>query len=356
MVNCAYCGKKALVPSEEDHSLDHLLSETLDESHTTLSDLEDGETVSWSKLARGLEPVRIAWTAAFLVLLLSVLLITVRWVVHMVREGGAADDLAGILRPDEEPPAPPIETSHETPEVEEHEAPEERRPRQVPDVFADLDPSKAGVWVGSEPPEMRVYIQPLDEARRRSFTADDYKGVTPLKEELQPGEYRISVAATENHPGMIEYPNYYEGLRRPIRMGDIASAEEFFLDDGAIFSVETLQGRKWLVKSYTVEIGKEGWQPVVCLMLPNLGPRELLKHCSPDPRFRYDPTLAVVEFQVNHVDRDDYPALKELLSRVGKAVYEDRETGRLAVFQVWPGEEVVSNEISAATIPPEAND
>ena len=105
-----------------------------------------------------------------------------------------------------------------------------------------------------------------------------------------------------------------------------------------------------------MEIGAEGWQPVVCLMLPGLEPRELVQHCSPEPRFRFDPALAVLEFQVKHVDRSDYPALKELLARVGKAVYEDRETGRLAVFQVWPGEEVVGTEIAPATIPPEAND
>ena len=364
MVNCAYCGKRALVPSDEADPMDSLLADTLDESREVTGEVE--QATPWGK-GLGQAPLRIAWTAIFVVLVLSVLLLTVRWVYReVVGQKGLGEAAPAVATIDTTgPESTPAETVSAQPGAEP-----ERGPSPVPperrNPLAALDVDKTGVCVFSVPSGLDVYIEDVSVRSDTRLRVDAYRGQTSreedLTERLNPGHsYRVSVVANMRNPDLRDYPDYpSRELLTRARLGDFEGAadiaEGYFIEDGAKeWRVERRGPHYYLIKTYQVDtLSREGdWRPVYSLFVPQVSCPELLNYVSGGPRFVYDLRLAEQELRDWGLARSDYPAVLSALSRIGKAVVTDAETGTIRVFQVWPDKSVVGEPLMGNQIPPE---
>jgi hypothetical protein len=362
MVNCAYCGKKALVPSDEADPMDSLLADTLDESLEEPQDLAD-RARPWSE-GLGAAPLRIAWTAMFVVLVASVLVLTVRWVYREVTKKeqtpGTADTF--VTR---EPVSPQPSPTLMVPDQEE---PSQKEPAslspQVPqrNLLADLDPDGGGVCVFSVPPGLEVYVDKLPVRDEASLGMDSFKGRTTTEKglvvDLEPGRYRISVVAKIRNPDLMDYTDYPSKVRQVIaRTGDEESAADaadayFIVDGGDGWRVEKLRGQYHLIRFYEIELGKE-WRPIYSLFVPDVACAELLNYVGGGPRFVFDRRLAEQELRFWNIPQEDFSKVMSVLSRIGKAVVTDRRAGTAKVLQVWPDKSVVGEELAADQLPPE---
>lgn len=353
MVNCAYCGRRAPVPSQDEDAVESLLAETLEESRSQLGELEQGKSY-WGK-GRGMAPLRIAWTAIFLVLMLSVLALTGRWVIREIIQAPdepstpAAPQQDRVARREQGPMREPTE-----------EALDPTKPPRAKNALADLNPLRSGVCVFSIPANLDVYIQELPFDQSERFDLDDYKGTTSMNErltvELDPGRYRVSIVAQIRNPDLMDYADYATQVRQSIsRTGEVSAAEDYFLEDGAQeWRMERIGGQECLVKGIEVDLGRE-WRPICALFVPGSAHGgNLLKFAPPDPRmeFRYNERRAEQELRFWGVRQDEFDMVLPALSRIGKAVIRDPGSGAIRIFQVWPDESVVGMEVQGEQVPP----
>ncbi len=361
IVNCAYCGQPSRVPSVSAQTTpevldgpeaagpvpsESILAETLDDS--LMPAVEIPHETLLHKMGKAAEPIRVIWTAIFLIILVSVLVITVRWVTQLVRGGPSSGPavVAPATPNDMQPesgggtaPASPI-------------APGE--PLAFRDAFSGLPRDKFGLYVGSAPEGLSIYVQRLPEESEADLLGKNYyKGVTPLMLELRPGTYRVSVVAPLRHPKIAEYADYRD-LREAVRLRDRFGVAGYFVDDGSEVSLAEQQGREVLVKTYEVDVSGQMWTPLICLMLPDKPPEEMLRYVPSYAQFRFNTKFAETEFSVLDVPAEKVDSIKRMLSYFGKAVYVDPHTGSTLVFQVWPDGQVVGRETAHETIPPEA--
>ncbi|UCG31892.1 MAG: hypothetical protein JSU68_09525, partial [Phycisphaerales bacterium] len=262
MVNCAYCGKRALVPSDETDPMESLLADTLEESREPIKEMD--RATPWGK-GLAAAPLRIAWTAVFVVLVASVLLLTVRWVYREVTKGrepgtglfpAGGRDTGEVEAPTEREPTPGTRVDQKTPT-------EQTLPTRRGNALALLDRDKGGVVVFSIPPGLDVYVGEWPSRNDQPLRSDLYKGKTRAQRglaiELGPGDYLVSVVADTLNTDLWEYPGYNEKLLRPLvetEDADAASsvAEELFLEDGGEeWRVEKLGADFKLVRTYLVE-------------------------------------------------------------------------------------------------------
>lgn len=341
-VICAYCGHKAQVPVTHEGGLGTLLADTLEESRARVPEPEPRRL--------NLAPLRVVWTAVFVVLVLSVLIFTMRWVFELwtgERGAGAGPAVVSPERGAKRPFSPPVGT-------------DSKRPRATPsaarrsDVLARLDSSKDGVVVFSVPAGLDVYAQRLplrDEGRLRS---EHYVGRTGrlagLEVELRPGQYRVCIVASLRNPDLMESPGYAAEVRQVVTRSDdpeevTEALEDYFIEDGAeSWSVDRLKGQQRLVKSFEVEIDR-GWRIITALFFPDVGCAESLIFLPQSKSFMFDQRLAEQELRFWNVPDAEMEAALDSLSRIGKAVVTDHTVGTAKVFQVWPDRSVVGEEL-----------
>jgi len=357
MVNCAYCGKKALVPSDEADPMDSLLADTLEESREQAQELD--RAAPWGK-GLGMAPLRIAWTAIFVVLVLSVLLLTLRWVYREVVSTGEAPDpgpavVTGgttLARPS------PAEASPGEEDQEDKPLPASPRGRNP---LADLPSRESGVCVFSVPPDLDVYVEELPVRGEERLGTNSFKGQTKAGEGLMvtlgPGKYRVSVVTKVSNADLMDYLGYPHKVRETIEgAGDIeaaaSAAEDYFIEDGGEeWRVEKRWDTHLLIKTYEVELGRK-WRPIYSLFLPEVSCAELPGFASGKVSFVFDDRLAEQELRYRSIPPKDVKTVLDTLECIGKAVVTDTEAGTVKVFWVLPDGSVASKKLIGEQIPP----
>ena len=357
MVNCAYCGKKALVPSDEADPMDSLLADTLEESREQAQELD--RATPWGK-GLGMAPLRIAWTAIFVVLVLSVLLLTLRWVYREVVSAREGPEPAPVAATGSTPLAKPA-PAEAAPGAERQEAqpsPAAPRPRNP---LADLPPRESGVCVFSVPPDLDVYVEELPVRGEGRLSTNSFKGQTQAGEGLMvtlgPGQYRVSVVTTVRNADLMDHPDYphkvretIEGASDPEAAAD--AAEDYFIEDGGEeWRVEKLWDQYYLIKTYEVELGRR-WRPIYSLFVPQVSCAELLGFAPREVSFVFDARLAEQELRYRGIPLKDHKIVLSALERIGKAVVTDTELGTVKVFWVLPDGSVASKKLIGEQIPP----
>ena len=362
MVNCAYCGKRALVPSDETDPMETLLAETLDESRQQIQ--EGDQATPWGK-GLAAAPLRIAWTAVFVVLVASVLLLTVRWVYREVtKEGAPGAGFSSAVGGDTGAAKPTAsgETAPGRPEGQKPGA-EGTFPPRTGNALASLEKDKGGVVVFSIPPGLDVYVEKWPSRDDQPLRSDTYRGRTKARQglaiELEPGDYLISVVADTLNTRLWEYPGYNDKLLRPLvetEDTEAASrvAQDLFLEDGGEeWRVEKLGADFKLVRTYLVEdLRDRDWRPIYSLFVPDVDCAELVRYAPAEESFFYDHEQARRYLRICGISQEDIPAVFKALSRIGKAVVKEPEKGKAWVFRVWPDETVRGKRITIEQMPP----
>jgi hypothetical protein len=362
MVNCAYCGKRALVPSDETDPMETLLADTLEESRQQIQ--EEERATPWGK-GLAAAPLRIAWTAVFVVLVASVLLLTVRWVWREVTKEGepgpglfpAVGEQGGAKEP------PPGEETASRTRVDQERRSEERLAPRADSALAFLERDKGGVVVFSIPPGLDVYVEEWPSRDDQPLRSEYYEGNTRAQRglaiELLPGDYLVSVVADTLNTDLWEYPGYNDELLRPLvetEDADAASrvAEDLFLqDDGEEWRVERLGADFKIVRTYVVEdLRDRDWRPIYALFVPDVDCAELVRYASPKEAFVYDQAQARRYLRMCGIPQEEIPAVFKALSRIGKAVVKEPEKGKAWVFRVWPNETVRGKRITIEQMVP----
>lgn len=349
MIHCAYCGRRTKVPAAGKGELGSVLAETLEESRARPPVPPPPRTLN-------LAPLRIMWTAIFVVLVLSVLIYTGRWMYG----SWSAESESGEARTAWAPGA------DRQPESSRPTRPEALGTRGTEpsrrNVLGQLDRRKTGICVFSYPTELDVYVQEMPVRDAGRLDSEHRVGRTPrffgLEVELRPGKYRVSVLASIRNPDLMELPNYQERVRQAVTHSTdeeeaIFAADDYFIEDGAnTWGLEVLRGQKHLVKNFEVEID-DGWRVIYALLLPDGSCADLLRYARDTASFDFDRRLARQELQFWGVSDDEFDVALQALARMGKAVVTDKMLGRASVFQVWPDRSVVGQEYLTEQIPPE---
>ncbi len=319
-VRCAYCGKDAQVPQDEDDSLDFLFNEVarntmrVDEAPAVPAGRRRRRRRSAGRSADSdFDVLDIAKKLAFFAVLIIAVVVIWKKVVPAVTSASRQTSASDLPPP--EPEAEP-------------------QPSASKGLTAlSLDSNRGGLYVNSVPPEARVLV------RKKSGSKDyiwldgsiDRSVRTERAIPLESGDYEVGVAMVISDPALMRYPGYTD-VRRAIEAGDGSKEDriaKFFLPDGAreTRSAEVPGWPRLLIRLYDVKISEKQWTPLVALFLPDGSIDELIKYLPQRSAFRFDTNHVQDELTYYEVPKTDQRYLIDALERIGSVVYRKTDGG-----------------------------
>jgi hypothetical protein len=355
-VRCAYCGREAQVPQDDQDELDFLFSDVGAQTSSGSVAGVDGSGAGKADRKTGMpfgHPVRstdpfsvikkMAYTAAILICVI------------FVGKKYAWPAIEGMMEEERKSPATTVRKDEPAP------PPVIKAPRSRTVGFATSDlqkPSRAGIWVYPVPLKAVVYTSPQDSEWGRSKDYDwleevrsDQRFETPATLELKPGDHVIVVALLYNDRGLTRYKSEgYDDIRRMLidRSQSLAKrsrliAEYFLPDSSTETKLVEIAGRLHIIRRYEVEVYPNTWWMLSPLFIPyQCDYVSIVNYLPRTKAFVFDEAETRDDLSIQGVrSTTDQDFIVDILKRIGTMSYQ-LDDGHFVLFRVDPGDGLIT--------------
>ncbi len=349
VVRCAYCGREAQVPQDDQDELDFLFSEVASESTAgsaspktvKRSRKSDRAGMPFGASRTAADPFAVVKKMAYVAaVLICVIFVGKKYAWPMFNDAFLVDDKPAVTKsPPPDRPARITDTS--------------KKPKQSSRRFGFLreDLSRRGnqgVYVDAIPDRTTAYYREVTSSGRGLdwlASTDAKRMATPGAVDLTAGTYTFAVTLPINDPQLMKnYKNYnYKGTRRSVedetanKKADKA-ADEFFRPDGATkVGAVSIRGQKHIVRQYEVTVYENEWAVLTPQFVPSECSLADLKRFRSDSKlYGFDDDDVEGELDYHGVDERIWPDLLSILHRFGAISYPVDETGEFHMFEIDP--------------------
>ena len=344
VVRCSYCGREALVTQEAHDELDALFDEVeetgvYDPQATKVGQrahrsTQRGKTpaAARKRAAPGFDPFAVALKMTYVAVIIIAAVVAWKYGKGLydswsAQRGTTTPTAAGTPSPAESGPRPGASTSDKR-----YGLLTDRLPRGHFGAYVSSVPRGAMIFHLSEHGVVdSILTNPAAEKHMRTNT--DVR--IP-----QPGAQTFAVALQIANQDLMDLPGY-KGLRKQLSSPEYGydkdkAAVQYFVPDGSVATrVESIRGRRYLVRYYEVVTEKNHWTAVTAMFLPrDAGLTELIEHHLPRrENYGFDEAYITQELDFHDISPAQQTVIMDFLRRVGRVCYQ-KEGGWYHSFQI----------------------
>ncbi len=343
VVRCAYCGREAQVPQDEQDELDFLFSPAeADDSASSAAVKAHGAPSRRRSSGMPFQPSR-SRADPFLLVKRMAYVAAILICAIFVGKKYAWPAVERAFLQDEKPAVAPADFAVHRPKKPTIEVQKPRTAGRMGFLLERLDKlGREGVYVRSVPEGATVYHAEAERTPKELkwlVEPNTDRVVSPMSIDLKPGRHVLVVTLPINDRHLKEYRHFgYNELRRkveedPERSDD--TVDRYFRPDTATdVSVVVLRGRIYIARKYEVSVHRNEWTVLAPLFLPyRCALADLHKLVSREEAYGFSETDILSELEFYGVVDRDHRYIVDILRRVGSISYHT-DSGGWRMFMI----------------------
>lgn len=355
VVRCAYCGREAQVPQDDQDELDFLFSDPDATSHETPAGSAHGPgrqvarpRTPYIAARTRVDPFAVVKKMSYVAaILICVIFVGKKYAWPMFQEAfleegpSASKPVVAVRPPTRQPPA--------------NVRPVRPKPRYgFLTVRLDSQPKKQGVYVNSVPTDATAYYCKAEGRDRSGFDwirdadVDAERVETPCAIGLEAGKYVFVVMVPVNDRALKQrYRKFgYDDFRREIesspRHADAAARTYFRPDEATDVKILRTSGRVNVARRYVVVVDRGSWSVLTPQFLPyNCRIKDITQFVPKTRAYGFDEEELLDDFEFYGVRPEDRDFMVDILHSIGTISYRELDAS-FRMFKIDPFDGMIS--------------